>query len=96
MSTNLKLNGLLSLPSNFDLTQLSVGKEFTIEKSGMRIMPFYNPMELSTADHIYLGKIIIKELRIIKDKTFITFEILKLFNEQEKETFTNNFIKNCQ
>ena len=53
MSTNLKLNGLLSLPDGFDTSKLVVGKKITIEKSGMRIMPFYNPLELSTSDHTY-------------------------------------------
>ena len=93
MSTNLKLNGLLSLPDGFDTSKLVVGKKITIEKSGMRIMPFYNPLELSTSDHTYLGKILVTELRIVKDKTYVTFEVLKLFSSEEQKTYTSNFIK---
>ncbi len=56
-------------------------------------MPFLNPMEFSTNDHKYLGKLIVKELRITPKETFITFEVVKLFNEQESEVFTKNFIR---
>ena len=92
MSTNLKLNALLSLPDNYDVNSLIEGQEVTIEKNGMRIMPFYKPIELSTEDHKYIGKILVKELRIIKDKTFVTFEILKLFSTEEQKVYSNNFI----
>lgn len=50
-------------------------------------------MEFSTNDHKYLGKLIVKELRITPKETFITFEVVKLFNEQESEVFTKNFIR---
>ena len=93
MSTGLKLNALLSLPESFDIETLVEGQDVTIEKDGMRIMPFYNPMELSTSDHKYLGKVLVKELRMIRDKTFITFEVLKLFNPEEQRVYTENFIK---
>lgn len=96
MSTNVKLNGLLSLPKDFDIATLAEGQDVTIEKSGMRIMPFYNPMELSTSDHKYLGKVLVKELRIVKDKTFVIFEVLKLFFEEESRVYTKNFIRNTQ
>jgi hypothetical protein len=78
------------------LTTLSVGKEITIEKSGVRIMPFYNPMGLSTSDHKYLGKVLVKELHIVKEKTYITFEVLKLFIENKQKVFTRNFIRSSQ
>lgn len=69
------------------------GGEFTIEKDGMRIMPFLNPMELSTSDHKYIAKIVVNELRIVADKTFVTFEVLKLFDENEQKIYTDNFIR---
>ena len=92
MSTDLKLNALLSLPENFN-KRLEVGKVYTIQKSDFRIMPFNIPMEFSTYDHKYLGKIRIKELKITKEGTKVTFEIVKLFSKEESEVYTRNFIK---
>jgi hypothetical protein len=92
MSTDLKLNTLLSLPANFD-EGLEVGGTYTINKSGFRIMPLNIPMELSTQDHKYLGKVKVKELKITIEGTQITFEVIKTFSKEESEVFTKNFIK---
>lgn len=92
MSTNLKLNALLSLPKNFK-QKLEVDKRYTIQKSGMRIMPFSIPMELSTHDHKYLAKIRVEKLEVIKNHTLVTFRVLKLFSKKEQEVYTKNFIK---
>ncbi len=96
MSTDIKFNALISLPKGFDTKTLKVNEEITIEKSGMRITPFYNPVELSTEEHVYIGKVLVTELKIVKDKTFITFTILKLFTKEESEVYSNNFIKASQ
>jgi hypothetical protein len=92
MSTDIKLNALLSLPKSFN-EELIVGKTYTILKSGYRILPLLNPMEISTHDHKYLGKVTVTELRITPQETYITFVVNKLFNPQESEIFTRNFIK---
>lgn len=92
MSTDIKLNALLSLPQAFD-EKLEEGKTYIISKEGFRITPLLNPMELSTHDHKYLGKVVVNELRITPNETFITFHVVKLFSEQESEVFTRNFIK---
>lgn len=93
MATDFKLNALLSLPENFN-EKLEVGKSYTIQKEDFRIMPFNIPMELSTHDHKYLAKVVIKELLINKTGTRVTFKILKLFSDEESKVFTNNFTKN--
>jgi len=91
MATDLKLNALLSLPEDFKAT-LEIGKSYTIKKPDMRIMPFNIPMELSTHDHQYLAKVVVKELRIVEEGTFVTFEVLKLFSPAESKVYTDNFI----
>lgn len=92
MATDFKLNALLSLPENFS-EELTVGNTYSIQKEDFRIMPFNIPMELSTHDHKYLGKVKVKELLINENGTKITFEVLKLFSETESQVFTDNFIK---
>ena len=91
MATDFKLNALLSLPKDFD-EKLEVGKQYTIKKPDMRIMPFGIPMELSTHDHKYLAKVVVKELKITEEGTAVTFEIKKIFTKAESEVYTKNFI----
>ena len=92
MSTPINLNALLALPKDFN-EELIVGKEYTIRKSGYRIMPFKMPMELSTEDHKYLGKAVVTKLEVTEDFTNITFKVLKLFSPEESKVFSENFIR---
>jgi hypothetical protein len=91
MATDFKLNALLSLPENFS-EKLKVGKNYTIQKQDFRIMPFNIPMELSTHDHKYLAKVVVKELLINDNGTRITFKVLKIFSPTESKVYTKNFI----
>ena len=91
MSTDFKLNALLSLPKDFD-KNLEVGKSYTIQKSDMRIMPFGIPMDLSTHDHKYLAKVVVRELKITEEGTSVTFEVKKLFTPEEAKVYRENFI----
>lgn len=92
MSTPLSLNALLSLPEDFD-KKIEVGGEYTIRKSGFRIMPLEMPMELSTEDHKYLGKVVVLKLVITKEYTDVTFKVLKVFTEEESKVFSDNFLR---
>lgn len=92
MATDIKLNALLSLPENFN-KKLKVGNTYDIQKEDFRIMPFNIPMELSTHDHKYLGKVVVKELLINEKGTRITFIVLKLFSKEESKVYTDNFIR---
>ncbi len=93
MATDYKLNALLSLPEGFDTTSLKVGEKYTIEKDAMRVMPVGIPMELSTHDHKYLAKVRVLELKIVPEKTYVTFEIIKVFSPEESKVFSDNFMK---
>jgi hypothetical protein len=92
MSTPVSLNALLSLPKDFN-EQLFEGNSYTITKSGYRITPLKMPMELSTHDHKYLGKVVVLNLNISEEITEITFKVLKLFSEEESRIFSDNFIR---
>lgn len=92
MSTPLSLNALLSLPKDFTDT-LSEGSSYTIIKAGYRITPLKMPMELSTHDHKYLGKVVVLNLNISEEHTEITFKVLKLFTDEESRVFSNNFLR---
>lgn len=93
MATDFKLNALLSLPQDFN-ENLEQGKMYTIQKPDFRIMPFNIPMELSTHDHKYVAKVVVKELKINDQGTQVTFKILKLFSPEESKVYTDNFTKN--
>lgn len=92
MSTNAKLNALLSLPVGFS-EELTEGKKYTIKKDGYRIMPLGIPMELSDHNHKYLAKVIVEEIRSIPGKSFITFKVMKIFSAEESKMLSDNFIK---
>lgn len=92
MSTNVKLNALLSLPENLD-QELIEGQKYTIEKDGYRIMPLGIPMELSDHNHKYLAKVIVEEIRSIPGQSFVTFKVLKLFSAEESKVFSDNFLE---
>lgn len=92
MSTPFSFNALLSLPEDFSV-ELELGSSYTIKKEGSRITPFLMPMEICTHDHIYLGKVKVTEIKITKGGTDITFEVVKLFSEEESQVFSTNFIK---
>jgi hypothetical protein len=91
MATDFKLNALLSLPEDFSET-LEVGKTYQIQKNDARIMPFNIPMELSTHNHKYLAKVVVKELLINEIGTRVKFEVLKIFSEEESRVYTENFV----
>lgn len=91
MATDFKLNALLSLPENFN-EKLKVGNSYVIQKQDFRIMPFNIPMELSTHDHKYLAKVVVKELLINDNGTRVTFKVLKMFSPAEAKIYTKNFI----
>lgn len=91
MSTEYKLNALLSLPPSFT-DELSEGNIYTIEKEGTRIMPVETPMEVCDSNYVYLGKVKVTELVLTNKKTRITFEVVKVFTKEESKIFTDTFI----
>lgn len=92
MTTPVKLNACISLPADF-AGQLEVGKSFTIKKDGYRVIPLETALEVSTDDNHYLGKAKVIRLVITKEGTEITFEVLKLFSDEEAKVFDDNDIR---
>jgi len=91
MTTPFKLSGIISLPEDFN-ESLEVGKQYTILKDSTRIYPFNAPMEIASDDNTYIGKGVVRELRLTREGTYVTFEVLKIFSEEESRVFTENFI----
>lgn len=83
--------GLLTFENDFVGT-IEVGKKYTVKKNGYRVVPFQVPMELADADFKYLGKAKVTRIVVESDYTEITFEVLKVFSEEESRVYTKNFI----
>ena len=86
-----KLMGLLTFEDDF-VGSIEVGKIYTVKKSGYRIVPFQVPMELADANFKYLGKAKVIKVVVESDFTIITFEVLKVFTEEESRVYSANFI----
>jgi hypothetical protein len=79
--------------ANIDLSTLQVGKHYTLEKSGERLYPLNIPIEICDEDHRYFGKVAVRKLTLEAGKTTLEIEALKIFNENEADVYTRNFIK---
>lgn len=86
-----KLNGLLTFEDDFS-GNIELGKTYTVKKSGYRILPYQIPMELADANFKYLGKAKVIKIVVEGDFTEITFEVLKVFNEDESNIYSSNYI----
>lgn len=91
MPSLVKLNGIISLPADFTQT-LELGKRYTIEKDGYRILPFNIPVEVADDNNHYLGKARVKEIKITESGTLLTFEMIKMFTPEEAKVFDQNHI----
>lgn len=91
----LELNFLLRIPPDegLDLTTLEVGRQYEITKKGERLYPLNIAIEICDGDYNYVGKVAVRTLTLGSGKTQLTFEVLKIFDEHEREVFTRNFIK---
>jgi hypothetical protein len=94
MGYTLQFNCLLTVSSQLlDLGTLEVGKTYTIAKNLERLYPLNIPIEICNENHQYYGKVAVRKLTLERDKTTMTFEVLKLFTTSEAAVYTDNFIK---
>ena len=95
MGYSIEINCLLKIPANsgINLDKIKVGDKYTFEKQGERLYPLNIAIEICSDKYIYYGKVAIRKLTLQKGKTILEIEILKVFNEQESQIFSNNFIK---
>ena len=71
---------------------LVVGREYHFSKEGHRIYQIDVPMDLRTNDWKFLGRIIITEFIVGKNRTEGTFILVKEFSDQERETITKTYV----
>ena len=91
MPSLVKLNGIISLPEDFTET-VEMGKRYTIKKDGYRILPFNIPVEVATDSNHYLGKALVKEIKITGTGTELSFEMIKMFSEEESKVYDQNHL----
>ena len=85
-----EINSCLKIP--LDETKLKVGQRYNFEKKGERIYSLRIPMDLINDKWEVIGKVIIREVTIGEGKTKGTYEVLKIYDEQERKIFTDNVI----
>jgi hypothetical protein len=88
-----ELNTLIGLPEDFDPAVLAVGKRFTINKPRERAFPLHLAMLIVDGKWNFYGYGVATQIIVIKDHTEIVFEVLTLFNEQEKNQYKLKFIE---
>lgn len=91
MTTPVKLMGLSTLEET-DKTSFEVGEEYTITKSGYRMVPMDVPMELADVNFKYIGKAKVIKVVATVESSQITFKVLKIFSIEDSLVYTNNFI----
>lgn len=87
-------NCLLTVSSaDLDLSTLKVGEHYSVVKTGERLYPLNVPIEICNEDHQYFGKVAVRKLVLETGKTTLEIEALKIFDENEADVYTRNFIK---
>ncbi len=71
---------------------LEFGKEYNFKKDGHRLYQINVPMDLRTEDWKFLGRIIITEYTVGKNRTEGTFVLVKKFSENEKEIISKSYV----
>ena len=94
MGYNVEFNCLLKIPHDeLDIRTLVVGQRYTLTKDGERLYPLNVPIEFCDEKYIYYGKAAVRRLTLEANKTVLEIEILKIFDTQERDIFTRNFIR---
>lgn len=87
-----EINTLCRLPKDIDPIKLRVGDIYTNILPRERIIPLNIAILLIDAnDFTFYGYGVVRSALIEKGKTKITFEILTLFNETERNLYTVKF-----
>ena len=94
MGYHLEFNCLLVVPNTeLDLSTLEIGKRYKVEKKEERLYPLNIPIEICDKNYKYYGKVAVRKLSLETGKTFLEIEVLKIFDENEAEVYTKNFIR---
>ena len=71
---------------------LVLGNEYHFSKEGHRLYQLNVPMDLRTDDWIFLGRIIITEFTVGRNRTEGTFILVKEFSEHDREIITKTYL----
>lgn len=95
MGYNIEHNCLLVVPNQqLDLSTLKAGDKFTVVKDGARLYPLNIAIEVCDKDtYNFYGKVAVRKLTLEANTTTLDVEVLKVFSQEESDTFTRNFIK---
>lgn len=74
-----------------DENNLQKDKEYKFEKDDERIYPLDIPIHLINDNWEVIAKIIIKQFTVSKGKTRGIYEVVRIYEGEEKETLTENF-----
>jgi hypothetical protein len=87
-----ELNTLLGIPKGFDVNILTVGNSYKIIKDRERAFPLHIAMLLVDSEWNFYGYCVANSAIVKDQKTEIEFEVLSLFNKEEKEVYKTNFL----
>ena len=88
-----ELNTLIGLPQDFDITQLSIGNKYTIVRDRERTFPLHIAMLMVTSNWDILGYAVVNSMKNFDKKCELQFEVISLFNEEEKKLYKDKFIE---
>lgn len=88
-----ELNTLIGLPQDFDIKQLSVGKQYTIIRDRERAFPLHIAMLMVTHNWDVLGYAVVHSIKNFDKKCELQFEVISLFNNKEKKIYKEKFLE---
>ncbi|NQV91148.1 DUF2584 family protein [Candidatus Woesearchaeota archaeon] len=71
---------------------LILGKEYHFLKEGHRLYQINVPMDLRTTEWKFLGRIIVTEFTVGKNRTQGIFVLVKDFSDEDKEVITKTYV----
>jgi hypothetical protein len=86
------LQACLRLQKEDIVNPLKLGQEYHFSKKGHRLYQLNVPMDLRTLDWNFLGRIIITQFTVGKNKTEGIFILVKEFSTEEKEIITKTYV----
>lgn len=96
MGYKLEFNTILSIPDGaLDLSSLTVGQRYTVNKPEERIFPLNIPIDLCGSDYIFIAKVAVRKLTLTEGNTELELDVIKLFDENESKIISENFAKHA-
>lgn len=91
MGYMVELNTLLGLPDEFNPETLEVGKKYNIVKNRERAFPLHIAVLIVDGNWNFYGYCRVNSAVVKDQKTEFEFEVLSLFNKDERELYKQKF-----